>query len=305
MLKEIPKDEMTMKVNSKIATVVVTYNRLELLKRCVESLKSQTRKPDELIVVNNNSTDGTFEWLSKQNDITVINQENLGGAGGFYSGIKAALEKGHNWIWCMDDDTIAKEDALSKLVEFILQKDEKIGFVTSKVLWIDGTDCKMNVLQPDNNKQVTHASFVSILISSYAVEKVGFPIKEFFIYYDDAEYTFRISSKLNCYYVEESVVTHYRKSNDTFSWSKININNSQRYFYAIRNLIFFNRNDIGGLGMIKCVSEIITFSLRAIAGIIIPSKSKKVQLMLRLILAIKQGFVFNPSIEQYIKQNNN
>jgi len=54
----------------KIAAVVVTYNRLELLKQCIDSIKNQTRKPDEIIVVNNSSTDGTLEWLNPNKDLT-------------------------------------------------------------------------------------------------------------------------------------------------------------------------------------------------------------------------------------------
>ena len=76
----------------KIATVVVTYNRLELLKDCIESLRNQTRKIDEIFVINNSSTDGTEEWLSRQNDLTTITQPNTGGAGGFYTGTKTDAE---------------------------------------------------------------------------------------------------------------------------------------------------------------------------------------------------------------------
>ena len=96
----------------KIAAVVVTYNRLALLQECITSLRNQTRKLDEIIVVNNSSTDGSFEWLNLQNDLAVITQENSGSAGGQHTGIKTAYEHGHDWIWCMDDDCIASKNAL-------------------------------------------------------------------------------------------------------------------------------------------------------------------------------------------------
>lgn len=62
----------------KIIACVVTYNRLELLKQVIDGLRNQTRKIDEIVVINNGSTDGTGEWLQDQNDITTINQDNLG-----------------------------------------------------------------------------------------------------------------------------------------------------------------------------------------------------------------------------------
>ena len=55
-----------------VAAAILTHNRLELLKLSVRSLRNQTRKPDEIIIVNNGSTDGTAEWLSKQNDLFVV-----------------------------------------------------------------------------------------------------------------------------------------------------------------------------------------------------------------------------------------
>ena len=100
----------------KIAAVVVTYNRIELLKKNILSLRSQTCKLDEIIVVNNSSTDGTFDWLEVQTDLTVITQGNLGSGGGQHSGIKYAYNKGYDWIWCMDDDTIPLNDTLEQLL---------------------------------------------------------------------------------------------------------------------------------------------------------------------------------------------
>lgn len=93
-------------MKNNICAVVVTYNRIKLLKECIDSLRKQTIILDGIIVVNNNSNDGTKEWLALQNDISAIHQENLGGAGGFYNGIKSAYNKGYNWIWCMDDDCL-------------------------------------------------------------------------------------------------------------------------------------------------------------------------------------------------------
>ena len=61
------------------------------MKICVETVRKQTYKYFNILVVNNGSTDGTKEWLVQQADIITINQENLGGAGGFYTGMKYCM----------------------------------------------------------------------------------------------------------------------------------------------------------------------------------------------------------------------
>ena len=85
-----------------IIAVVVTYNRMELLKRNIRCLQ-QNKPISSIVIVNNGSTDGTTEWLAAQEGLTVINQTNVGGAGGFYTGIQYAYQAGADWIWCMDE----------------------------------------------------------------------------------------------------------------------------------------------------------------------------------------------------------
>lgn len=107
-----------------IAAVIVTYNRLGLLKACLASVRAQTRKPDQIIVVNNGSTDGTGSWLVQQSDVITITQANLGSGGGQYTGIKTAFERGYDWSWCMDDDGLPAPDALAKLCVAISRRPD-------------------------------------------------------------------------------------------------------------------------------------------------------------------------------------
>ena len=110
----------------KTATVVVTFNRKNLLKECLDSLLNLSEKPDSIIIVDNNSSDGTEEMLKEnylENKIFdyLRLRENSGGAGGFYYGMKRAYEKNFDWLWLMDDDVVAEKNALetySKYKEF-------------------------------------------------------------------------------------------------------------------------------------------------------------------------------------------
>ena len=254
----------------KIIAVVVTYNRIALLKECVHALLHQKNGTDtqlDILLVDNASDDGTKEWIEEQIAHTKSHgttpiyalhlSENTGGAGGFYHGMKWAYEHGADAIWIMDDDTIPKEDALQKLWDGMacirkqVAPKSEIGFVSSTVLWTDGSPCEMNrqhyvgeafsisgkdaeedvlTLQP-----VDSATFVSLLFSREAVEKMGLPIKEYFIWGDDKEYTLRLSASYLCYHVKNSVVIHKMASNAGSNIVIDAIARVPRYFYAFRN----------------------------------------------------------------------
>lgn len=233
-----------------VAIVVVTYNRLVLLKEVIESLRLQTFDDYKIIVVNNGSTDGTEEWLSRQSDIITITQDNLGGAGGFFSGIKYAAEHSYEYCWIMDDDVICEHTALEELVKAYSMKGN-IGFVCSKVIGVDG--CSMNTPIVDERPtangyadyldlidfgmvKVKTATFVSVLFSVSVVKKLGLPYKEYFIWGDDTEYTQRISSCYDCYIATKSYVVHKRAIQGGLSFEKERDNNRlKNYFYMYRN----------------------------------------------------------------------
>ncbi|MBU0473480.1 MAG: glycosyltransferase family 2 protein, partial [Bacteroidetes bacterium] len=189
----------------KIASVVVTFNRLELLKECISSLREQTRKIDEIFIINNSSSDGTEEWLSKQKDLTTITQQNSGGAGGFYTGIKTAYEKGYDWIWVMDDDGLPKNNALEELTKYI---DGKVGVLNSIVLsksnekelafGIEDSEEKKHYILFDQIIDKTTINGVNFfngsLFSRATISKIGFPNPKFYIWGDETEYFLRLKA---------------------------------------------------------------------------------------------------------------
>ncbi len=195
----------------KIAAVVVTFNRLELLKQCIESLRNQTHKLDEILIINNSSTDGTLDWLNEQNDLTVITQENLGSAGGQFTGIKTAYEKGYDWIWCLDDDVKSANEALSNMIPFINNEDVSSIQLLKKSSPIDskydqGADfLKINYFKEVKISSVAQKTgyvftniftFEGVLLNSSIVKEVGLPQKDFYCFFDDKEYSLRINKLL-------------------------------------------------------------------------------------------------------------
>ena len=243
----------------KIVSIIVTYNRLDLLKKSLQAVQEQSRKPDAIIVVNNGSTDATENWLSTQPVITYT-QENNGGAGGFFTGIQKAYEHGADWIWLMDDDSIPNVDALEKLqnvLQHLGEQKDQVGFLSSKVIWKDGNLHELNKTYrlTDKTKKAAFAfaekaglpliqwgTFVSMLLSAKAVKEVGLPIKDFFIWCDDAEYAKRIIGHgLAGIAVDDSVVLHDTPTNHRSSVLKDPESVIWKYRYGLRNELYTKR----------------------------------------------------------------
>ncbi len=207
-------------IKEKIAAVVVTYNRLELLKECVHALRNQTRKLDEIIIINNDSKDGTKEWLDSQKDLTVIHQANLGGAGGFYTGIKTAYERGYDWIWVMDDDGLPANDSLEALLSFDTDKEVVLNSVvvdkiTKEKLAFGLMDYKSKKfyksLDDFAEQSIIYGAgfFNGTLLPSKIISIVGYPNPDFFIYGDEYDYYLRIiENGIDIITIPQAIIYH-------------------------------------------------------------------------------------------------
>jgi len=172
----------------KVIAVVSTYNRPHELRRCLLSLLSQeSTSLKTIIVIDGSETDETEQMIRKEfPQVKYIRiHENVGGAGQFYIGLKLACKEGCDWVWVMDDDVeIVRKDGLRILLDEAYKLKNRgisVGAVIPLQL-VDGRVAKVGPL----------SIFVGGLISKEAIMKVGFPRYDFFIYYDDVEYAYRI-----------------------------------------------------------------------------------------------------------------
>lgn len=115
-----------------ICSIMVTYNRKELLLRNIKSLLNQTLETD-ILIVDNHSIDGTKEFLEangilKKTTVKYLNTgDNLGGAGGFNFGLDYAYKRGYSWFMLMDDDGYCMNpDVVEKLYEAEINYSEPI-----------------------------------------------------------------------------------------------------------------------------------------------------------------------------------
>ena len=191
-----------------LTAVIVTYNRKELLSQNIEMLLKQTMTVDSIIIVDNCSSDGTYEYLKNCGWTTepflyLKTETNIGGAGGFYTGVNAAYEAGADWIVLMDDDgRMADEHTMEILyraarklydenrgerklfVNALVQKGELLSFK------IDHMYTVVEAMMAAKNGLIEGAAnpFNGTLISRELVSDIGYPKKEFFIKGDEVDY---------------------------------------------------------------------------------------------------------------------
>jgi GT2 family glycosyltransferase len=211
-----------------VCALVVTYNRERLLADCLAALEAQTRRVDELILVDNASTDGTPGLLRERgyldrDDVRYLRLDrNLGSSGGFARGFDSARESRAEWLWVMDDDAEPAPDCLELLLGSPPARETGTACVCPKIVYPDGS---LNaVMRADFRRRlkplaessyreghypaIDVTSFVGPLYRMSAVRALDPPKAEFFVWGDDVEYSLRLRRQGEIRLVPESVVVH-------------------------------------------------------------------------------------------------
>ena len=184
--------------DNKILAIIVTYNRLELLKRCYDALTKQTINNFDILIINNGSNDGTYDWLNSiDNDcLTIINQENCGGAGGFYAGMKYGEDNNYKYLWMMDDDGLPESHQLEVLFNYA---------ETNHAILLNAIVCDIdhpNLLAFSQSRTVDSLDEVIVgevfhpfngtFIHRDLIKAIGYIKREMFIWGDEVEYSLRV-----------------------------------------------------------------------------------------------------------------
>lgn len=203
-------------MSDRICAVVVTFNRKQMLRECLQSLEQQTRTLDTIVVINNCSTDGTKEMLESEfPQLSHVHlTTNTGGAGGFHAGMKWASERGYDWLWVMDDDV----EALPNTLATMLQYKDISGFIhTRRVtndtpfrwegIWDLSSADKRSYpvdISFENGRPwipVNYGCFEGALINRTVIERIGLPDTRFFMQGDDLVYGYLASLHTNVIYI--------------------------------------------------------------------------------------------------------
>ena len=235
-----------------VAVVVVTHNRADLLDRLLDGLAAQNRAPDAVIVVDNASTDHTADVLAARTGLPlqVIEQDNLGGAGGFHRGVHEAYDRGFDRVWLVDDDVVPAPGCLAALMAvdedcLIAVREDLSGALVEKAavefdlrnpLAIRPKRSTVDSVHRDRASmpalvEVQNVAFEGFMVRRDVITEIGFPDPAFFIFFDDAEYAVRARrAGRRIWAVRDAVLVRqleFNQQHDLAGW---------KGFYMYRNL---------------------------------------------------------------------
>lgn len=229
---------------------MLNYNGMATIKRCLDSIFCSDYPNFEVVVADNNSTDGSFEFAKKlfSKFHFIKNEKNFGFAGGNNVGIRFALEKMADCVFLLNNDAFLEKDTLSKLIEqsqkedaaiispVIYDKEGNIWFAGGKIKWFLMRAVHLN-RQPKEKYfyRTEYISGCAMLVRKEVFKKIGLLSEDFFLYYEDADFCLRARKNgFICAVIPSARVTHFEKSESDLS-SKI-------YWLVISGLIFFEKN---------------------------------------------------------------
>jgi GT2 family glycosyltransferase len=233
----------------KVFIIILNYNGKETIKKCLDSVFCSDYPNFEVIVVDNDSKDGSLELAktaySKFHFIK--NSKNIGFSAGNNVGIRFALEKMTDYIFLLNNDTVIEKDTLSKLVE---TAEKEKGGVFSPVIynqnssiWFSGGIIRWSAMKtihstkiPNNNPYATeYVCGCAMLIKKEVFKKIGLLSEDYFLYYEDADFCWRArKSGFDCMVVPNAKIIHFEKS-------ELNLKN-KIYWLVISGLIFFGKH---------------------------------------------------------------
>ncbi|MDF1497840.1 MAG: glycosyltransferase family 2 protein [Patescibacteria group bacterium] len=218
-------------MQKEVYIIVLNWNGKKDTLECLESLKNIDYKNYKIIVVDNNSQDGSVSEIKKKYFKTIVieNENNLGFAGGNNIGIKYATENKADYILLLNNDTTVEKIFLNELVK-VGDSDKNIGLVGSKIYFYDepnriwfaggkvnwlkngGTHIGLDIIdngQFDKKKEVDYLTGCCLLIKRELIEKIGALSEDYFLYYEDTDYSLRAQNAgYKCVYVPDSIIYH-------------------------------------------------------------------------------------------------
>ena len=248
----------------KVWVVIPTHNRSDDLNECIESLLKAGISGEQIIVVDNASTDNTIEMIQESfSSVKIISlDENLGATGASNAGFDLALGQGADYILRLDSDTVVAPDFLPPLIE-VAQSDPNIGVVSPKiyfhnqpnVIWYAGVDRQPLILgarnshrnqqdSPENSqiRVVAYTWAAAMLIRREVLEKSKGFDTDFFVYHEEIDFCERITTLgYQLIFVPESFVWHKVGSVANSAWTAFHWNRSKMLLYRKHSKNIFHR----------------------------------------------------------------
>ncbi|MEQ8156407.1 MAG: glycosyltransferase family 2 protein [Clostridiaceae bacterium] len=201
-------------MDKKVFIILVNYNGSKDTIDCIKSLKDIDYKNYEIVVVDNNSRDEEKKLLRENSSgIKLIESDvNLGFALGNNLGMEYAINNNADYVLLLNNDTLVEKDFLTRMVK-TAEKNEDAGAVGCKIMyhpaeniiWYNGGRVdftKFSAFNIDERKEdyesedeCTETDFITgccILIPERTIKKAGYLSHEYFMYYEDVDYSLKI-----------------------------------------------------------------------------------------------------------------
>ena len=227
-----------------ISVVIPSYNRKEFLKRSIDSAINQTKKPLEVIVVDDGSTDGTETMIKSDYDfVKFIKQKNKGVSAARNIGIKVSIGE---WICFLDSDDEWKKNKLEKQIN-AMKSNPSYKFFHSNEIWIKNG---LRINQKKKHKKyggdifdkcldMCRISPSSVMIDKTVFDEVG-NFNENLVVCEDYELWLRICDKYRVFFIDEPLIIKYGGHQGQLSYSIESIENHR--IKALEHLILGNLN---------------------------------------------------------------
>lgn len=197
----------------KIGVVICNYNKVDKVLECIQCILESVFKDFDLYVVDNASTDGSVQEIERKYRSQVrliVNKENLGGSGGFNTGLRAAYEMGYEYLMCVDNDAFLDENAIGSLYEF-LEEHREVGMAASKIYHYEAPDYiqqfgqridfdyfytevpHLNMIEDGSMPDFLYVDSVaacSLMVRRSTIDAIGFLPEKNFLYWDDTEWCY-------------------------------------------------------------------------------------------------------------------
>ncbi len=212
-----------------ISVVIPSYNRKDFLKRSIDSAINQTKKPLEIIVVDDGSTDGTETMIKSDYDfVKFIKQKNKGVSAARNIGIKVSIGE---WICFLDSDDEWKKDKLEKQIN-AMKSNPGYKFFHSNEIWIKNG---LRINQKKKHKKyggdifdkcldMCRISPSSVMINKTVFDEVG-NFNEDLVVCEDYELWLRICDKYKVFFIDEPLIIKYGGHQGQLSYSIESIEN--------------------------------------------------------------------------------
>lgn len=239
-----------------VSVIVVNWNGAAYLADCLESLQHQSYPDQELLVVDNGSTDGSREWLQTNAEgrfQLILLSANIGFAGGVNTGIRASRGE---FIALLNNDACADSDWIRHLVE--KSSDAEVGMVASKILFHERREIldkaghlfypdglnrgrgagELDTGQFDHSPDIFFPDGCAALYRRILLEDIGLFDEQFFSYGDDADLGLRARWRgWQCAYAPGAKVYHRHSSSlGKYSPEKAFLVERNRFWVAVKLL---------------------------------------------------------------------